>query len=195
MSKLVDWQVKEEIKKGNLVIEPFNPEQLGPNTYDIRLGNIFLEPVVDYTVQPNGKVHELAIDPTEPGTEIKYKEFQGPYLLKPGGFVLAVIKEKIGTHKDLSALIFGRSNISRLGLCISEGPFIDTGFEGYITLEIYNQSPYKIWLKEGWRIGHIAFYKGEQPEVSYDKRPSSKYAGVQVEVRPYGWKQDKEYRK
>ena len=35
---LTDYQILEEIEKGNILIEPYRPECLGTNSYDVHLG-------------------------------------------------------------------------------------------------------------------------------------------------------------
>lgn len=188
---LVDKHILDEIRSGNIVIEPFNREQLGPNTYDVRLANVFWIPKTRAAVDPTNTVdNEYTV------SKIEYEEVEGPILLMPGQFVLAVTKEKIGCFNGIRALIFGRSSVSRLGLVISEGPFIDTGFEGYITLEIYNQAPYPVWLVEDYRIGHIEFVATSgEPEIPYNKKKNNKYSGIQLECKPHGFLLDKEWKK
>ena len=38
---LTDTQILKEIENGNIVIDPFNPENLGTNSYDVHLGDMF----------------------------------------------------------------------------------------------------------------------------------------------------------
>lgn len=179
-----DKQLKEVLKSGELVLEGMEASQIGNVTIDFRLGNTFLVPRPDQI-----------IDVTDPNAEVMYDEEEGPYTLMPGEFVLAVMKEKITLGDTVAGTLFGRSNTSRLGLVISEGPVLDPGFSGYITLELYNQAPYPVILREDFRIGHIAFQQVDKVEVPYSKKPNNKYAGKQEECKPVGWLLDKEWRK
>lgn len=178
-----DTQLKEAIANGQIQLEGMGDHQMGNVTIDVKLGPTFLIPLPDQV-----------IDVTDPKAEVKYEEFTGAYTLFPGEFVLAVMKEKITLGDQVAGTIYGRSNTSRLGLVISEGPIIDPGFSGYITLELYNQAPYPIVLREDFRIGHIAFQKVNPVEVPYSKKPNNKYAGKQLEMKPVGWKLDKEWK-
>lgn len=179
-----DKQLKEAIENGELELEGMGDHQMGNVTIDVKLGNIFLFPIANQCV-----------DVRDPDAEVKYIEMEGPIVLGPGEFCLAVMKEKIKLGPTIMGTIYGRSNTSRLGLVISEGPIIDPGFEGYITLELYNQAPHPVVLGEDFRIGHIAFHRVDEVAVPYNKKKNAKYAGVQVEVRPYGWKLDKEWKR
>jgi dCTP deaminase len=47
---LTDKTINDEITEGNIVIEPFNPENLGTNSYDLTLSNtlvLYTERVLD----------------------------------------------------------------------------------------------------------------------------------------------------
>lgn len=178
-----DTQLKEAIANGQIKLEGMGEHQMGNVTIDVKLGNHFLVPIKDQV-----------IDVTDPYAEVLYEDYKGAYTLFPGEFVLAVMKEKIALGDQVAGTIYGRSNTSRLGLVISEGPIIDPGFEGYITLELYNQAPYPIILREDFRIGHIAFQKVDPVEVPYSKKKNNKYAGKQMECKPVGWKLDKEWK-
>jgi dCTP deaminase len=61
-------------------------------------------------------------------------------LLEPSKFVLASTQEKISVPNHLAAFVAGRSSVGRLGLQIQNAGFVDSGFQGQITLELYNQS-------------------------------------------------------
>ena len=68
---------------------------------------------------------------------------------------------------NMAAYVEGRSRIGRLGLQVQNAGFIDAGFEGQITLELENQSPFPIVLQVGVRICQIVFVQmletAEQP--------------------------------
>lgn len=181
--KLVDWQIKEELKNGNILIKPFIEKNLGACTYDLTLGNYALFP-------KKSKIYH--IDATK--NSIKYTEAKLPITLASMEFVLLCSKEIVGVFNNISALICGRSSISRLGLGVEQAPFIDTGFVGNLTLEIFNFSPYPIILKPKIRIAQLWFERHEKPSVSYEKRRNSKYL-QQSEGKPRGFSIDTEWRK
>ena len=63
----------------------------------------------------------------------------------------------------LAAFVAGRSSVGRLGLQIQNAGFVDSGFQGQITLELYNQSEKPILLKAGVRICQIVFFQLDEP--------------------------------
>jgi dCTP deaminase len=96
------------------------------------------------------------------------------FLLEPSKFVLASTQEKISVPNHLAAFVAGRSSVGRLGLQIQNAGFVDSGFQGQITLELYNQSEKPILLKAGVRICQLVFFQlDETTEQPY----SGKYQG------------------
>lgn len=81
------------------------------------------------------------------------------YLLLPGQFVLATTMEFVALPDDLTAFVEGRSSLGRMGLFIQNAGWVDPGFQGEITLELYNANRFAIELKAGRRIGQLVFAK------------------------------------
>ncbi|WP_299523352.1 dCTP deaminase [uncultured Methanobrevibacter sp.] len=79
------------------------------------------------------------------GETIQFNE-EG-YLLKPGEFILGSTIEYLTIPDDIVARVEGRSSIGRLGVMVHiTAGYIDPGFEGNITLELFNCSdkPFKL---------------------------------------------------
>ena len=74
------------------------------------------------------------------------------YILPGNSFVLARTREVVDLPDDLTAFVEGRSSIGRLGLFIQNAGWVDPGFRGSITLELYNGLPHPIELRAGWRV-------------------------------------------
>ena len=60
----------------------------------------------------------------------------------------------------------GRSSIGRMGLFIQNAGWVDPGFCGQITLELYNANNLPIEIEAGRRICQIVFAKMDQPVES-----------------------------
>ena len=58
---------------------------------------------------------------------------------------------------DLTAFVEGRSSLGRMGLFIQNAGWVDPGFQGEITLELYNVNRCAIELKAGRRVGQLVF--------------------------------------
>lgn len=96
-------------------------------------------------------------------TEIVYREVEGDTItLPPHTFLLATTMEYVKLPNDLTAFVEGRSSIGRLGLFIQNAGWVDPGFEGTITLELYNANSLPIQLTAGRRICQLVFCKMDQ---------------------------------
>lgn len=145
---LSDGEIKSYLKDGGLEISPLEEIQIQPASVDITLGNTFsmLENIENGIISPSEK--------------FSYDTFTGyRYLLLPGQFVLATTREYISLPNDLTAFVEGRSSWGRLGLFIQNAGWVDPGFKGEITLELFNANRYAIELTSGIRIGQLVFAK------------------------------------
>lgn len=143
---LSDKTILKMLDEKTLVIEPVTKEQIQPASVDIRLGNTFS--IVDDS--PSGII-------TLDGS-INYKTITtDTYLLLPGQFVLATTMEYFELPDDLTAFVEGRSSLGRMGLFIQNAGWVDPGFKGEITLELFNANRCAIELKAGRRVGQLVF--------------------------------------
>ncbi len=142
----------------DIFIEPFNQDQLNPNSYNLRLANEFIvydEEVLD--MKKDNKFKHIIIPP------------EG-LILEPGKLYLGRTVEYTRTEKYVP-MLEGRSSIGRLGLYIHvTAGFGDVGFSGYWTLEMHCIHPIKIY--PNIEICQI-YYHSIQGE--YDKYSSGKY--------------------
>jgi dCTP deaminase len=143
---LSDKTMDKMIKEGTLVVKPITEGQIQPASIDIRLGNTFS--IVDDT--PSGII---TLE-----NEIKYKTITADtYLIMPGQFVLATTMEYFELPDNLTAFVEGRSSLGRMGLFIQNAGWVDPGFKGEITLELFNANKCAIELKAGRRVGQLVF--------------------------------------
>ena len=75
----------------------------------------------------------------------------------PGQFVLATTLEYFKLPDNLTAFVEGRSSIGRLGVFIQNAAWVDPGFEGEITLELFNANRCAVELQSGRRVGQLVF--------------------------------------
>ncbi len=143
---LSDKTIMKMINEKTLTIYPITDEQIQPASVDIRLGNTFS--VVDDS--PSGIITLEK--------EIQYKTITtDTYLIMPGQFVLASTMEYFELPDNLTAFVEGRSSLGRMGLFIQNAGWVDPGFKGEITLELYNANRCAIELKAGRRVGQLVF--------------------------------------
>ncbi|MBN1494998.1 dCTP deaminase [Candidatus Peregrinibacteria bacterium] len=165
---LSDLTIKKMLKEGSLVIDPVLPHAIQPASVDCCLGTHYL--LVEDT-----KMSSITLD-----SEINYREIEGESItVPPHSFLLATTREYIKLPDDLTAFVEGRSSIGRIGLFIQNAGWVDPGFEGRITLELYNANSLPIKLTAGRRICQLVFCKMDQKA---QKPYSGKYQGQQKSV-------------
>lgn len=154
------WPDKAPDNWISIAPEP-EPEQLQPCTVDLKLGREFVcfKPIdfVDMRDRIAGAFH-VAIG----AGKDSYFE------LAPRTLVLGTTIERVELGARIWGRVEGKSSMGRLGLMVHiTAGFLDPGFAGTITLELYNVSPTPIRLRPNMAICQVAF--GEL--TSRSKRP------------------------
>lgn len=125
-------EIKKHLNK-KIQIKPFNPSQLNPNSYNLRLHNellVYEDEILD--MKKSNKVKNIIIP-------------EDGYLLERGKLYLGRTVEYTKTDYYVP-MLEGRSSVGRLGLFIHvTAGFGDVGFAGYWTLEIFCVQPIKIY--------------------------------------------------
>lgn len=151
---LSDRDIFEAIKKGFIKIEPFKNENVQAASIDLILGDGFL--TLDEYHEENGVI-KLDKEPIYNPTR------NGIFRLPSGQFALGTTLEYITLAPNIAASVQGRSSIGRRGLFIQNAGWIDPGFEGNITLELYNPNKLPIELRPGVRICQLLFEYTKTP--------------------------------
>ena len=171
---LSDRDIRAEIDKGRVVIDPYEPSMVQPSSIDIRLDRYFR--VFENHRYPH-------IDPAVEQadlTRLVEPEGDDPFVLHPGEFVLASTYEAITLPDDLASRLEGKSSLGRLGLLThSTAGFIDPGFSGHVTLELSNVATLPIKLYPGMKIGQLCLFQLTSPaEHPYGSQQyGSRYQG------------------
>lgn len=160
---LSDKTIMKMLRENTLKISPITPEQIQPASVDIRLGNTF------------GIVEDTITGVIDLDSKISYKTIEtDTYVLLPGQFVLATTMEYFELPDDLTAFVEGRSSLGRMGLFIQNAGWVDPGFKGEITLELFNANRCAIKLTSGRRLGQLVFARMDEPAM---KPYCGKYQG------------------
>ncbi len=171
---LSDNDIRAEIDKGRVVVDPFEPSMVQPSSIDVRLDRFFR--VFENHRYPH-------IDPSEEQpdlTRLVEPEGDEAFILHPGEFVLASTYEVITLPNDVASRLEGKSSLGRLGLLThSTAGFIDPGFSGHVTLELSNVATLPIKLYPGMKIGQLCLFRLSSPaEHPYgSERYGSRYQG------------------
>lgn len=151
MCILSDGDILQFMRNGFLSIEPFVEKNLTPNGCDLRIGELFF-----------------------PDSEEHIKE--GTIILHPGKGIAVATMEYVKLSGEVTAQLWLRSSFARKGLLTSFGK-VDSGFEGALTIPLYNSSGKPFELRIGDRLLQIVFEKMHSPPLAlYDER-SGHYQG------------------
>ena len=154
MSVLSDRDIRAAIEAGDVVIRPYDPNDLQPSSVDLHLDRRF-------RVFRNNRYPYIDVRAPQPDlTELLTIADDEPFILHPGEFVLGQTLEWVELPDDLVARLEGKSSLGRLGLLIhSTAGYVDPGWKGNLTLELSNVANLPIALYSGMRIGQISFFK------------------------------------
>lgn len=162
-----DADIDQCLKEGLLRVFPTEPELLQPASIELRLDHrfsTFTDPLLHaigqgqdpLTTEPADPVIDPAQDCSDLMTDHEV-EFGQPFLLPPGGFALAATMEYVSVSDKLAVKLEGKSSLARQGLLVHfTAGWIDPGFAGHITLELFNAGPYRMRLWPGMTIAQLA---------------------------------------
>jgi dCTP deaminase len=154
----------------DIIIEPFNPSNLNPNSYNLTLHNELLtyeEVVLD--MKRRNRVRRITIP-------------DSGLVLQPNRVYLGRTVEYTETH-GFVPMIEGRSSVGRLGLFVHVTAGVgDVGFKGHWTLEMFAAQPIRIYpyvaicqILFYQLVGDIEEYRSEKYQNSRDIIPSLLY--------------------
>ncbi|MFO7782514.1 MAG: dCTP deaminase [Spirochaetia bacterium] len=157
-------QIHQRLGK-EIIIDPFSPDQLNPNSYNLRLHDelvVYDEPVLD--MRTENPVSRITLPPD--GLE-----------LEPHRLYLGRTVEYTETD-GVVPMLEGRSSIGRLGLFVHiTAGFGDVGFRGYWTLEIFCVQPIRIY--PGVQICQIFYHTIEGDYDGYEGGKYQNNTGIQ----------------
>lgn len=147
MAIITGHEIKMKQMTGGIKIAPFNEAQLGPNSYNVRLGRVLLV-YYDRTLdmKDDNPTREIVIPP------------EG-IVLRPGRLYLGSTMEWLESRTHVP-LIEGRSSLARLGVSVHAAAGVgDIGFTGCLTFEITVTHPVRVYA--GAEIAQLVFHTTE----------------------------------
>jgi dCTP deaminase len=175
---LSDSRILEEIKKGTIVIEPFDVKNLGSNSYDVHLGK--------YLAMYN----DTMLDARKHNTISHFEIPDDGYVLLPGYLYLGVTQEYTESHAHVPFLE-GKSSTGRLGIDIhATAGKGDVGFCNAWTLEISCVQPVRVYT--GMPIGQLIYFNPDGEILNkYNSKVGAKYNGrTNKPVESMMWKNE-----
>ena len=148
MGTLNGKQIKQLVRDGQVVIEPFDDDLVQPASYDLRLGK---------------KVLASPLGPDELGRELELNKSNPKYPIQTGQMVAVMSKERIQFPLDICSNSFGiRSEFVRKGLLCFGGPHLDPGWRGHLIVSLQNIGPEPITLELDQPFFTITFDRLEE---------------------------------
>ncbi len=157
---LTGSEIKKRVETEEIVISPFDSENLNPNSYNFTLNpilRVYRPGVIDVKVEKPTKTIEIG---------------QEGYVLKPRRLYLASTNEIMGS-KYFVPTYAARSSIARLGMFINLSAHLgDVGFIGRWTLQLFALNNIRVY--PGMKIGQMMFWRLHGDIELYD----GKYQGA-----------------
>ncbi|MDX1650690.1 MAG: dCTP deaminase [Myxococcota bacterium] len=155
MAVLTGEAIRAEIEAGRLVIDPLDPDQIGPASVDLTLGDEI-------------RVIEEGDGPIPLRADVDYRDhtrverLDGPFVLAPGATIHGITRERITLPSDLCGLLEGRSRFARLGVMIHvTSAFVQPGVSNRQVLEISNVAGRTRSIHAGVRICQLLVLRTE----------------------------------
>lgn len=153
--------IRREREAGTILIDPFDPASLNPNSYNFRLGD---RAVAITAGAADGDHREDMVIPPE------------GFVLQANVLYLAHTHETLGSQRFAMTLL-GRSSLGRLGLFLNiTADLGHVGSASQWTLELSVVQPLRVY--PFMRVGQIAFWATEGPLVNYCGRYSDQIGPV-----------------
>lgn len=156
--------VAEKVRKINGM--PVISFGLGSFGYDLQLADEFkmfcpalTETDIFFNEDP--RLDPKNVDPKD------WSEFKGEHIIIPAGhFVLGRSTEYIKMPDNCVGLCLGKSTYARVGLSVNITP-LEPGWQGYLAIEIHNNSAYPAVVYAGEGIAQVLVFEGEAPRNGY----------------------------
>ena len=145
MAVLSDRSIRERLRIGEIIPAALYDRSI----YDaVQPASLELT-ISDSVIRPDGR----------PATYVENRIF-----LRPREFLLGSTREMVHIPNDLLARVEGKSSWARKGIMVHvTAGFIDPGFRGQITLELYNLSTQTHTIPVGSRVAQLALEELDHP--------------------------------
>jgi dCTP deaminase len=157
--------IENERTRGNIIIEPWNPSRLNPNSYNLSLSDELMH------------YRDTELDMKRKPDPVRLTIPAEGIVLQPGKLYLGRTDEFTETH-GFVPMIEGRSSVGRLGMFVHiTAGFGDVGFSGFWTLEMMVLQPTRIYA--GVEICQIFYHAISENHREYSSGKYQNNTGIQ----------------
>ncbi len=147
--------IQRELGAGRLVIEPLEPDQVGPASIDLTLGD-------EIRVIVPGDRPIAVREGTDYREHTRAERLDAPFELAPGVTIHGITRERVSLPDDLCGFLEGRSQFARLGLMIHvTSAFVQPGVSNRQVLEMSNVSGQPLSIHAGVRLCQLVLMRTE----------------------------------
>jgi dCTP deaminase len=151
--------ILREIAAGRLALDPFVPDQVGPASVDLHLGD-------EIRVMEGGPDVIEVTEDVDYRTITEVRSLDRPYLLRPGETIHGITRERLSLPGDIAGWLEGRSRFARLGLMIHvTSGFVAPGVASRQVLEMSNVAGRALAIRAGVRICQVVLQRCEGSAV------------------------------
>ena len=151
--------ILKEIAAGRIAIEPLRPEQIGPASIDLHLGDeirVMAGPPDVVAVTEDADYRAIT----------RVQPLDAPYVLRPGETIHAITRERLRLPGDVAGWLEGRSRFARLGLMIHvTSGFVAPGVESRQVLEMSNVAGRPLAIHAGVAVCQVVLQRCEGSAV------------------------------
>jgi dCTP deaminase len=147
--------IRREIDAGRIVVDPLLPDQIGPASIDLHLGD-------EIRVMHPARAPVAVTDDADYRTITDVRALDVPYELQPGETIHGMTRERIRLPGDVGGWLEGRSRFARLGLMIHvTSGFVQPGVDSRQVLEMSNVAGRPLVIHAGVRLCQIVLQRCE----------------------------------
>lgn len=149
---LSDVDLMVAIMNHRLRVEPHSTGSVQPASIDLHLSEEFLVP----------QYSNDAVDLRSAGRDL-VQIAKAPFELGPQDFALASTVEWVAVSAGLCGFVAGKSSLARHGLIVEAAGLVDPGFEGNLTLELFNMANRPLLLTPGIAVAQLYVLELKNP--------------------------------
>jgi dCTP deaminase len=159
MAVLTHDAIARELASGRLRIEPCAPDQIGPASIDLTLGD-------EIRVIVPGPSPIAIREETDYRHHTRLQRLDAPFVLEAGITIHGITRERVSLPPDLCGFLEGRSQFARLGLMIHvTSAFVQPGVSNRQVLEMSNVSGHPLEIHPNVRICQLVLMRTEGQAV------------------------------
>ena len=155
MAVLTREAIQRELESGRLRVEPLTPEQVGPASIDLTLGDEIR------VIVPGAEAIAIR-DDADYRNHTELRRLDAPFRLESGVTIHGITRERVTLPDDLCGFLEGRSRFARLGLMIHvTSAFVQPGVSNRQVLEMSNVSGHPLVIHPGVRLCQLVLMRTE----------------------------------